>query len=286
MADYQVVGQGEVVVGRNTRIGSGVKFIFHGVGKVTLGDYVTLGDDVKVIVESGEVAIDDWTTLHPDCLVLCKQGVTIGQHCWFGQNSVLDGTGGLRIGNGVRVGMYSQIWSHIAAGEQIEGCKFFSADPVEICDDVWLVGSCTVGSGVTIGRRAVCLSGSNVTRSVPENVLVAGMPAKVKEGIQAYAAITLDQKFALMLPWIEEFCAAAAGEFFVSAAGPELLEIGSRDSGSMRVFKYTADYLGFDAPVGTSAICIENKKYSKNFTPIEGRLLRFLSGNKARFYRH
>ncbi len=285
MNNYELVGPGELVVGKETSIGKGTKFIFRGPGTVTLGDYVAIGDNVKVIVESGSVSIDDWTTLHPDTLVLSKVGVSIGQHCWFGQNTILDGTGGLRIGNGVRVGMYSQIWSHIAAGEQIEGCLFFSADPVEIEDDVWLVGSCTVGSNVRIGRRSVCLSGSNVTKSLPQNIVAAGSPAKVKESIKAYCDITLEQKFAMMLSWSDEFCSNSNGRFESAGNRADIIEIHSSQDGALHIFKHRADYFGFDAPANCGKMCVESKTYSKSFLPLEAVFMRYLSGNKARFYR-
>ena len=52
-------------------------------------------------------------------LILAEEEMKIGHNCWFGQHTVLDATGGLEIHNGVRVGMFSQIWTHVASGEQI-----------------------------------------------------------------------------------------------------------------------------------------------------------------------
>ena len=78
---------------------------------------------MKFVCDGGDVAIDDWTSFHDRCLVLSGKGVTIGQHGWVRTNTIIDGTGGITIGNGVRVGMYSQLWSHVAAGEQIEAAR-------------------------------------------------------------------------------------------------------------------------------------------------------------------
>lgn len=285
MSKVEIVGEGEVIFGKHSSFGEGIKVIFKTPKKIIIGDYVTLGDGVKIIVEDGDVSIEDWTTIHSNTLVLSTKGVAIGQHCWFGQNTILDGTGGLSIGNGVRVGMYSQIWSHIAAGEQIEGCIFYSASPVCIEDDVWLVGSCTVGSGVTIGRRSVCLSGSNITRNVPENVTVAGAPAKIREAIKAYKHKSLDDKFMMMESWVRAFCDESNGRWYMGLPEENVLTICSKKAEEVKIFKKNYDYIGYSVALGGSKFCIETKLYSKSFTDGEAALMRYLSGNKARFLR-
>ncbi len=54
-----------------------------------------------------------------------------------------------------------------------------SIKPVCIEDDVWLGTRVTVMPGVTIGRATVVGAGSVVTKSLPPNVLAAGVPARV-----------------------------------------------------------------------------------------------------------
>jgi len=118
LSQFYIADDPRIVVGKQTRIAPDVQFIFHKDSRIVIGDYCIIGAGVKFVCDGGEVFIDDWTTLHDRCLVLSSEGVKIGQHCWFGQNTIIDGTGGITIGNGVRVGMYSQLWSHVAAGEQ------------------------------------------------------------------------------------------------------------------------------------------------------------------------
>lgn len=50
---------------------------------------------------------------------------------------------------------------------------------VTIGDDVWLGTNSTVLPGVTIGSGAVVAAGSVVNKDVPENAIVAGVPAKI-----------------------------------------------------------------------------------------------------------
>lgn len=51
--------------------------------------------------------------------------------------------------------------------------------PVTIGDNVWIGGNTTINPGVTIGSNVVIGSGSVVTKDIPDNVVVAGNPAKV-----------------------------------------------------------------------------------------------------------
>ncbi|MUH58820.1 sugar O-acetyltransferase [Bifidobacterium canis] len=53
------------------------------------------------------------------------------------------------------------------------------AKPVTIGDDVWIGGGCTILPGVTIGNNVVVAAGAVVTKDVPSNCVVAGVPAKV-----------------------------------------------------------------------------------------------------------
>ena len=52
------------------------------------------------------------------------------------------------------------------------------AKPVVIGRDVWIGGNCTILPGVTIGNNAVIAAGAVVTRDVPDNCVVGGVPAR------------------------------------------------------------------------------------------------------------
>ena len=51
--------------------------------------------------------------------------------------------------------------------------------PVRICKDVWIGANATILKGVTIGERSIVGAGSVVTKDVPPDSIVGGVPSKV-----------------------------------------------------------------------------------------------------------
>jgi len=283
MNEISVSGGGAVHIGKHCSIGRNVRVIFSSPSsQVSLGDYVTLGDNVKLIVAAADVAIGDWSALHENTLLLCGHGVDIGQHCWFGQNTIIDGTGGMTIDDGVRVGMYSQLWSHVGAGELIEGCTLLAERPVHIESDVWLVGSCIVSPGVRVGRRTVALIGSNLTRDTAPGAVMAGAPAKPKETMAFYTDLALEAKWTLLRGWLQDYAAerAAQGVRLAEADGEATLSDGSAEVVFVRA---AVQYAALERAHAT-VCCIENKLYTKTYSALERQIIKYLGGNKARFY--
>lgn len=63
------------------------------------------------------------------------------------------------------------------AKTRISGLEF--GRPVTIGDNVWIGGQAVINPGVTLGHNVVVGSGSVVTKSFPDNVVIAGNPARV-----------------------------------------------------------------------------------------------------------
>lgn len=57
--------------------------------------------------------------------------------------------------------------------------------PITIGNDVWIGGNCTIVDGVTIGNNVIVAGGAVVTKDVPDNCVVAGVPAKVVKTLEA-----------------------------------------------------------------------------------------------------
>ena len=105
----------------------------------------------------------------------CKN-IEIGDGCVINPHVLLDGRGAkIRIGSHVDIAQETTIWtmSHDKHTHQ----AFSRA--VVIQDYVWICHRTIIMPGVEIGKDAICAAGSVVTRSVPSNSVVAGVPAKV-----------------------------------------------------------------------------------------------------------
>jgi len=55
---------------------------------------------------------------------------------------------------------------------------------ITIGDNVWICAGAIVIGGVKIGKNSVVCAGAVVTKDVPENVMVGGVPAKVIKEIR------------------------------------------------------------------------------------------------------
>lgn len=58
------------------------------------------------------------------------------------------------------------------------------AKPVTIGNDVWIGGNVTILPGVKIGNNVVAAAGAVITKDVPDNCIVGGVPAKVIREIE------------------------------------------------------------------------------------------------------
>lgn len=58
------------------------------------------------------------------------------------------------------------------------------AEPVIIGDDVWIGGNVTILPGVSIGNNVVVAAGAVVTKDVPDNCVVGGVPARIIKTIE------------------------------------------------------------------------------------------------------
>jgi serine acetyltransferase len=106
---------------------------------------------------------------------------TIGAGTWIGAFTVVDGSGGLTIGDGCDVSSGAHIYTHSSVRRCVSGREFPQVErkPVVIGDRVFIGANAVINMGVTIGDEAVVGAGAVVTADVPARTVVAGVPARI-----------------------------------------------------------------------------------------------------------
>ncbi len=107
--------------------------------------------------------------------------VSIGKHCSIGQSTILYGNGGLNIGNNVMISgqcfIVASAHNH-TTGDIPYSEQGYSAKGITIDNNVWIGAGAKILDGVTIGQGAIVGANSVVTRDIPNNTIVAGIPAR------------------------------------------------------------------------------------------------------------
>ncbi|PRR81987.1 sugar O-acetyltransferase [Clostridium vincentii] len=112
----------------------------------------------------------------------CEFGfnITIGDNFYANFDCIMLDGGEIDIGNNVlfgpRVGIYTSNHATNAKERVAGGCY---AKSVKIGNNVWIGAGVNINQGVTIGDNSIIGSGSVITKSIPANVIAAGVPCKV-----------------------------------------------------------------------------------------------------------
>ena len=117
-----------------------------------------------------------------------RRGVKIGKNVQIGPSVALDYVfpNFISIGDGVSLAGWNYVLTHVTPlGYHRRDFDSYVA-PVKIERNAWIAIRATILPGVTVGEGAVVAAGSLVTKDVPSNTIVAGVPARVVKRLSAY----------------------------------------------------------------------------------------------------
>lgn len=136
----------------------------------------------RILSRITEIAIDETVAIFPPIYINYGKHLSIGRNVFINFNCTFLALGGIVIEDNVLIGPDVKI---ISEGHPLSPAERQSLVPGKICikQNAWIGAGATILSGISIGENAVVAAGAVVTRDVPANTVVAGIPAKVVRSI-------------------------------------------------------------------------------------------------------
>ena len=130
------------------------------------------------------VTMGEGATLAPNVSLRNGERITVGARTQIGERVYLwagDESGRIMIGEHCRFGpeVFVTASDYGLLPDQPIAYQERHERDVVIGDDVWLGARVFVGAGVTIGNGCVVSAGSVVTKSLPDNSVAVGIPARI-----------------------------------------------------------------------------------------------------------
>lgn len=112
------------------------------------------------------------------------QNIHVGQNVFINACCHFQDHGGVTIGDGCQIG-HNVVFATLNHGLSPETRGTTSPAPIVLRENVWVGSNSTILQGVTIGRNAIVAAGAVVTKDVPDNAIVGGVPARILRYIDA-----------------------------------------------------------------------------------------------------
>jgi acetyltransferase-like isoleucine patch superfamily enzyme len=143
-------------------LGRGLELEVGRKGRIELGRFVWIGDKTKIRCHEGRVEIGSKTVMGQECTISAYQRVRIGEQCVIADRAMF-----IDFDHGV-----------VEVERPIRRQGIYKRD-VEVGSNVWIGYGACILRGVSVGDNSIVGTNSVVTRDVPANAVVAGIPARV-----------------------------------------------------------------------------------------------------------
>lgn len=105
------------------------------------------------------------------------KNITVGKNVFINACCHFQDQGGITLGDNCLVG-HNVVFATLNHGFAPEERQSMLPAPIVVGRNVWIGSNSTILQGVTIGDNSIIAAGSVVTKDVPANAIVAGIPAR------------------------------------------------------------------------------------------------------------
>jgi len=134
--------------------------------------------------KAADLGFGEGSSIYDSSLVLGD--VNVGKHTWIGPFTVLDGSGGLEIGDYCSISAGVQIYTHDTVQWSTSGGIIQAErESVRIGGNCYLGPNVIVSKGVSIGDGCVIGANSFVNCDIPKNHKAWGTPARIVRGVKS-----------------------------------------------------------------------------------------------------
>ena len=112
------------------------------------------------------------------------KNITIGKNVFINSDCKFQDQGGITIDDGALIG-HGVVLATLNHDMDPAKRQQLHPAPIHIGKCVWIGANATVTGGVTIGDNSIVAAGAVVTKDVPANVVVGGVPAKFIKKIES-----------------------------------------------------------------------------------------------------
>jgi acetyltransferase-like isoleucine patch superfamily enzyme len=127
--------------------------------------------------------IDATTTVFPPFQINYGKNTRIGKNVFINFDCVFLDLGGITIEDGVMLAPKVSLLSE-GHPNAVDDRQTLTTGSIHIKRNAWIGANATILQGVTVGENAVVAAGAVVTKDVPANTVVGGIPAKIIKTIQ------------------------------------------------------------------------------------------------------
>lgn len=118
------------------------------------------------------------TTVLPPVTIDAGVNFHLGSDVFINAGCCFQDQGGIWIGDRTLIG-HQVVFATLNHGEAPHQRGTLHPSPIKIGNDVWIGSHATILGGVTVGDGAIIAAGAVVTKDVPAETIVAGVPAQI-----------------------------------------------------------------------------------------------------------